>query len=211
MAVYNEILVGRFNNFIKKFMGFKGQSPAPQLASEITPAFTLDNGVENRFLMSWYRWGTGIQFAPTAAQANSVRLRNPAGSKVIVVLEKVSMSSLANDIVSGGRILSAGVLVTSDLTTRNAVSLDLRQQQIPFAGMNSTLKVSSAQGTSPNTDTVFLEMLQASDNVDFILSDDQQIALMPGDCWQFDTTTVNTRTLFSAVWRERVLEESEFN
>jgi hypothetical protein len=121
------------------------------------------------------------------------------------------MSSLANDIVSGGRILSAGVLVTSDLTTRNAVSLDLRQQQIPFAGMNSTLKVSSAQGTSPNTDTVFLEMLQASDNVDFILSDDQQIALMPGDCWQFDTTTVNTRTLFSAVWRERVLEESEFN
>src|SRR5713101_5173625 len=118
MGRFNEILVARYNRYLQKLFGIKGDAPVPILASEIMPSFSLFSGIENRFLESWYRYGIGIDIPAGAAGKNGqVRLRNPSGSNVLGVVEKVTMNSTA--------VLTFGVQVgqpNTDLGTLQAVS-----------------------------------------------------------------------------------------
>ncbi len=43
MALFNEILVGRYNRFLQRLLSMKGHPPAPQLASEIQPNFDVES------------------------------------------------------------------------------------------------------------------------------------------------------------------------
>src|SRR6267378_716671 len=208
MAPYNAILVGRYNEYLQKLFGIKGPAPAPQLSGDIQPSIGIFDGVENRYIQKWNRYGFGGSVGPVAAQANSVRIRNPASSGVLAVLEKFLFSSQAADTVGGGRILSAGVLPVIDLTVaQTGIKIDLRQGS--GTQSNSALRVSRDTGTSPNTDTVFACNIPANGFVDFILEEQQEIVLAPGDVWQFDNTTVNIRVAVTLMWRERAIEEGE--
>src|SRR5437879_1331505 len=100
MARYNEILVGRFNRFLQKVFAMKGEPPAPQLAGEISPNFQLFSGVENRYLEAWDRFAAGVNVAPVAGNLSGIRLRNPAGSNIVAVLERVTFNEAQNDIVA---------------------------------------------------------------------------------------------------------------
>ena len=90
MARFNEILAGRLNRAIQKFTSMKGEPPAPQLSGEMVPVFPLFWGAENRYLEGWQRFGFLI--LPNAAgvgNVNAYRLRNPAKSGVVAVVDVV--------------------------------------------------------------------------------------------------------------------------
>src|SRR5260370_18480671 len=111
MARYNEILVGRYNRMLQKLFGMKGGVVAPQLASEISAAFPLFSGVENRYLESWNRFTSVVNQVALAGTPAQWQLRNTT-SNVIAVIEKLTISSSTAQLVA----------VTTDLTPGQALS-----------------------------------------------------------------------------------------
>src|SRR5260370_10296088 len=94
MAKFNEILSGRFNRALQKMLSMKGGPPSAQLATEIGTQFQFPLGVEFRNLESWFRYGAAPGL-PAVAAANAVfRFRNPAGSNVVAVVEKLAFPGL---------------------------------------------------------------------------------------------------------------------
>lgn len=94
MALYNEILVGRFNELLTRMFGLKGQgSPAPQLAGEIAPSFDLGAPpIEARYIGGEQVWcGYGAAPAGGAGKNAFASLNNPTGSNVIAVVERVAV------------------------------------------------------------------------------------------------------------------------
>ena len=79
MAVFNEILVGRFNRALQKFTGIKGGPPAPTHSTEIMPVIPFPIGREFRYLESWALWGgpfvigapTGVLVASTSCACSA--------------------------------------------------------------------------------------------------------------------------------------------
>ena len=75
MAQFTELLVGRFNRFFQKYLQMKGPSPAPQLATEIAAAFSLDLDSDTYYRRGWERFGNTAQVTAVAAQTSARRLR----------------------------------------------------------------------------------------------------------------------------------------
>jgi hypothetical protein len=200
MAKYNEILVGRFNNALKKFFSMKGPAPAPQVAGEIGATIPLFFGVENRFLEEWTRFASFNAQAGVAATFASLRLRNPTGSNVIVVVEKIAVAFTVVDIVS----TFLGPL-TGDLATiiATATRLDARGRPAGSAVLS--------QGTPAAINTTNIWAADGAPNVtiDEVLDENQEITVLPGDVIQIQSQTANTLLRASIMWRERFLEESE--
>src|SRR5882672_5728754 len=93
MAIFNEILVGRYNRALQKLLGIKGTSPVRQIAGEITPALAMFYGVDNRFLETWYRYAFTFDQPAIPGLTTAVRFRNPANSAIMAVLESVKIWS----------------------------------------------------------------------------------------------------------------------
>jgi hypothetical protein len=206
MALYNEILVGRFNRFLQKLFAMKGGPPAPQLATEITPSFPLFSGAENRYLEAWDRYAAGVNVGPAAANMSGVRLRNPAGSNVVAVLERVSMNEAQNDVIAV-RWGTQG----ADLAVVQALNfnrLDSRSRPGP------TL-IFSNQATAPAvpvlTNQFTIEAADLLGHTSYVLMNDenQELVMLPGDAIQIEATTVNQNLRVFIWWRERFLEDSE--
>src|SRR5205085_6072826 len=101
MAKFNEILVGRFNTYLLKGMGMKGEPPAPQLAGEIVPSINLFHGTEDRFLEGWQIFAVTSDFTPGVGVFNKFRIRNPVNSGVVAVICSLKVGSTANDVLLG--------------------------------------------------------------------------------------------------------------
>lgn len=208
MAIFNEILAGRYNRALQKLLAIKGSPPVRQIAGEIFAALNMFYGVENRFVETWQRYGAGFAAGPVVAQACNFRMRNPAGSNVIAVLEKLTISSTANDQFAFGRQAGAGTLPTTDLTaSQQGFEIDLRQG--PFVQQNSVLRVSRDTGQSAPNNLWVLPQALANTTLDLILFEDHEISIAPGDVIEVASTTVNAKCFFGLIWRERALEESE--
>src|SRR5260370_12541687 len=93
MAQLNEILVGRVSRGLQKLFGIKGSSPVSTMAPEVMPIHPLFNGVENRYLDGWNRFGADFNQPAVAASQGGIRLRNPATSNVIAIFEKIAMAN----------------------------------------------------------------------------------------------------------------------
>jgi len=93
MALYNEILVGRYNRSLQKLFGIKGSPPAPQLSSDIQTSHSFFSGQENRYPESWYLYGVPKAFAASAANRNQFRIRNGVTSGVIAVVSMIHLSN----------------------------------------------------------------------------------------------------------------------
>src|SRR5713101_6850733 len=99
MGIFNEILAGRYNRALQKQFAIKGSPPVRQLGGEVTPQVSLFYGRENRFTETWNVFGQLHNVPALAANLSQSRLRNPFGSNVIAVVEKITFSSgLANQI-----------------------------------------------------------------------------------------------------------------
>lgn len=202
MAKYNEILVGRFNNALKKIFSMKGPAPAPQLSSEIAATVSMFYGAEHRFLEQWDRYGAYTTVAGVAASFSTVQFRNPSGSNVVAIVEKLTAHYNAIDIVQGfiGAI-AADLLTVSPLTNAR---FDSRGRPQP-----SLIRSTNANGAAFVQNSQWAAQAGVNGNIDVIATDIQEMPILPGDGLLIQSQTANTLLRCTVFWRERSLEESE--
>lgn len=207
MAIYNEILVGRFNRSLQKLFGVKGGPPVPQLAADIQPSHSLFSGAENRYLESWFRYaGRVVLGAGGAGNFSVVRIRNVANSNVIAVIEKILVIGGAGD----NPTLRIGIAGTGNQptlgTAATSSALDPRGQLISsmdMSGKNNS--VATGQGTIIMTGA----FNAVSVPFEFITDTIHELPLLPTCSYDVESVVANQSITVSMVWRERFLEESE--
>lgn len=205
MAVYNEILAGRFNRALQKLTSIKGSPPVRTLGSEILPVFPMFWGVENRYLESWDRFGAYVNQPAVAANFSQVRMRNPAGSNIVAVFEKITWFD-ANlspeiDILAMQVGPDLGQLATGVALTANR--FDNRGRPQP------TLLMSRTAAAQPSAIQLAVTVAGPAGVYDIIVYENQEIPLLPGDCLTIGNSGTNTSLNVNFWWRERFLEDSE--
>lgn len=209
MARYNEILVGRYNRFLQKLFGMKGGAPAPQLSSDVQTVLQLFSGVEHRYLEGWDRFGLLQNVPAVALNTSGVRFRNPAVSNVVAVFEKIVLTGFIVSVT-----LAHGTAI-ADLATAGLVNtrLDPRgraQSTVIETFQNNAVAVPGLTNTVNLYETINNTVAGAGGEVsDVILTINQEIPLLPGDALQATADGVNAQINVAAIWRERLLEESE--
>jgi hypothetical protein len=199
MAVFNEILVGRFNRGLQKLFGVKGIVPVRALAPEIMPVHVIFQGVETRFLDGWSRFANSFRIPQNAAQTAGFRIRNPQNSNTIAILESIMLGATFTEFVREDQL--PGTL--GDLTTNPSVTFDTRLS-------NSPVCICSQSNVSPPTSLlVALIGVQPFTLYQLINDENQEQTLLPGFALQWSNQTVNQDLDVSLIWRERFLEESE--
>jgi hypothetical protein len=210
VARFNEILVGRFNRFAQKYFGMKGGPVAAQLASEVSMFHEFFSGVENRALEGWFEYWAVFTVVSVAAVATAVRMRNPAGSNVVAVFEKIgTLFSIAADIPHLQMQPTNADL--SLLGYQNNARRDARLvPQGALVGQQPSLISSGSDATHPGgliDRQLGIGILNQA--YDFIVSPDQEITLFPGDALQVTSNVANQNMPVNLMWRERPLEDSE--
>ena len=207
MARFNEILSGRFNRALQKFLSMKGGPPSAQLASEVTPNIQFNQmGVDFRFLENWNRFGVGVNVPAIAAQNNSVVFRNPPLSNVMAVIERLSVAQGIADTL----VLS---LITGALAQANAVG-QRNMDNRTTSGTGPTLGA-VCQTTFGNNVAVAggvigrITIPGGGTDYSIITHEDQQLTIAPNDSLQVTGVAVNTVLVVNIWWRERFLEDSE--
>lgn len=203
MAVYNEILAGRFNRALQKLFGMKGPPPTPQLASEIIPVHPFASGAEHRYLEGWERFAIVILQPAVAAQTSGIRFRNPSGSNVMAVFEKVTITNQATQ--TDQPIVDYGTATADNgtLVSLASTQLDFRSRPTP------TLIASRAAPPVSNLAAIWQTAYTAQISYDMIWDEGQEITLGPGFALGMRSAQVNVSLTVSVIWRERALEESE--
>lgn len=201
MARYNEILVGRFNRFMQKIFSMKGPASLVSLTDELQPTFQFFNGAENRYLESWDRYGAIITQPAVAANFGQIRFRNPVGSNVVVVVEKVTFSGTLADIA-----LFQVAPQVSDLATAVVLTLSRFDNR---GRAQATLLVSRTAAGAGVTPTQWQGNFLANTTLDVLTTDLQEFPILPGDCLNLGSNTVNQALNVAVWWRERFLEDSE--
>jgi len=201
MAQYNEILAGRFNRAIQKFLSMKGGPPAAQLAGDIAFTFEFPLGNDFRFLEGWQRWGATTTILGGAGQTSQVRLRNPLTSGIVAVVEKITIGNPGAAAVFTVEQHQTNIDLT---TTQTSIPLDIRQST--FGG---TSKFSfTANGVIAGFQ---IEVIRLLTNVtqSLIISPNQELTLLPGHALSILDNTVAATMDVVLQWRERTLEASE--
>jgi hypothetical protein len=204
MARFNEILAGRYNRFLQKLLQLKGGPPASQLASEIMPVFPFFSGRENRFLEGWSTFGFTRTIVGVAAVAGACRIRNPVGSNLVAVFEKISVGAAA---VADQPLVELQA-TTGDLITPFQIiptRWDARQ------GQNSSTMIfsDSSGGSVIGLQAKLQGFFTAGNAYEFINTDINELPLLPGDAIQVQSNVANQAFVVSWLWRERQLEDSE--
>jgi hypothetical protein len=207
MAIYNEILTGRYARALQKLFSMKGPVPMKQLSGELMTVLPIFWGAEARYLEGWGLYGFFGSVAAVAANISGHNLRNPVGSNVIAVFTKISVYPAAG--AAGRALVSVGVSA-ADLVTPISlanVALDSR------GPVNAPSLIYTQQNTTPTiaslNNTLFVGNQNATVPQDAILQDDQEFPLLPGSALRVTGDTVNQTVQVALWWRERFLEESE--
>jgi hypothetical protein len=204
MALFNEILTGRFSRGLQKLLAIKGEKPTPQIASEITPVLVLPEGLcEDWYLHGWNYFANRGTIGPVAANFNEFQLRNPASSNVIAVVTKILAGSQ-----SGGEVFG--------LTGSQGNPADLASVGTPYAldgrtNTNSTLIPSSATvaAIANLAGGITIGQTVGASELDLIVHRHQEIPMLPGAALRLTFNTANTTSSVTIHWRERFLEEQE--
>src|SRR5712664_893962 len=188
MALYNEILVGRFNRALQKLFGMKGGAPSRQLSSEISVNVEFPLGVEFRYLETWDRFSIALNIGPVAAQNGAIRFRNPANSNVVAVIEKLTVFQQ-----TGAAPLQIN-LERSNVVTADLASIANRVlQRLDPRGRDSySITLSSANNVASIGVNHFAgSMAPLGATFEFIFNEHQEITVLPGDTAQLTSQTVN--------------------
>ncbi|SRR5713101_2751382 len=216
MAIYNEILEGRFNRGLQKLFATKGGPPVRQLGAEIMPVIAMFNGVENRFLEGWNRYSINNFSAAVVGQRSCIALSNPAdnpgfstfNSKVIVVVEKILLfnSGAAADTPAFGYRTSrlAGLVAAGN----QPFALDARSSVQTFR-QGSVLIAETGVTAVALPFLVHQVGLAINAQIDLIVSGDHELPLLPGDSLFYQSGILNQQIQWSVIWRERPMTESE--
>jgi hypothetical protein len=205
MAVYNEVMVGRYVRFLQKFLGIKGRQPAPlTFSGELSAMWPLFHGVENRYLESWDRYAFAFALAAGGAgNFNQFRIRNPAASNAITVFERIAFCSSVAD----SPLLTHGA-AAADLTS----AVTITNARWDSRGRPTSAMIASDNSVTPQTNlasTAYAANTAANVPIEFIWYENQEIPLLPGDAIQITSNVGNQGNQAMFWWRERALEEGE--
>ncbi len=200
MARFNEILVGRYNRMVQKLLSMKGPATLVTISDEAQAVFSLFYGVENRYLEGWDRFGTGFLTAAVVAQNSAFLLRNPKASNVLGVIEKLTVTETTFDAITLSNNITPD---PANLATLAANSrLDAR-------GRPAATCIPSFGNNAAGGNTFYIAGIPANAPYDFILEEEQEITLLPGDNLTVLTANLNVAIRIGCLWRERFLEDSE--
>lgn len=197
------VWLGRFERWLEKYFNAKGGGVVLDIEPSVRCVISLPIGNEDRYLQSWNRFISAPTVNALAANSGGARLRNPAGSNVIAVIEKLEFHP---NVASASTFKIQMGTATSDLTTSGS---GFRQD--PRGNPNSS-SISSVQTATPaNLSTTIGEVIcsQTGATYPYIVTVDQELTLLPGDALQVVDQTVNEQFFMFWMWRERALESSE--
>lgn len=202
MALYNEILTGRHNRFVQKLFGMKGRPPAPQLSGDVQLSQPFFHGAENRFIESWNLWAGSVLIPANAANVNQFRMRNPALSAVIAVVEKLTIFSSA---IAPDEVDVSFLATNADLTVFASQARDTRLGLVAQSPIQlSQTNVTTGAGTP-------FDRVSLGTNVPttVIAEENQELVLSPGFALVVQGTVANINMGVTVYWRERPMEEGE--
>jgi len=210
MAIFNEILAGRFNKALVKLFNMKSApaAPAAALGSEIIPAIQMYYANECRVLEGWQRFAAAFSAAAGGAgNMTIIQVLNPAGSKTVVVFEKALFSN--NNAATTFCLVTYGITGIGIGGGSGQSNVGLDNRGIPSSTLLATSKNNTAAGQ--NGIAILKAPLLANTNLELIVTDDQELTLLPGSFYQFGTNTLNQSVDITVTWRERPLEDSELS
>lgn len=208
MAVYNEILVARYNRLLQKLTAIKGGPPAAPLGAEIMPVLPLEDfGAENRSIAGWDRFGLNTQAAAGVGLLAKVQIRNPADSVTVAVIEK-----LAFLLIGATQDFPTVLIATTNVDLVTVISTNGARFD-PRGRRGSKLVVSIATTAGGLGGFIIWNGTGSGANgsgiVEVITTRNQEIPLLPGDSLALVGSVANTPLTPSFFWRERFLEDSE--
>lgn len=211
MAIYNEILAGRFNRSLQKIFAIKGSPPVRQIGGEIVPVHLLRSGVEHDYLEGWNRYASVLSVVGAAGNSATIRLTNDIGTNVIAVIEKLlvwaTIATIAPiNFTNFQTLVSGHVPVLTGAVGGNALDFRISPNSNQFG---STLQMSSSANTNGAGSALAQMNLAANVEQDFILFEDQELTMGPQSLLQIASNTAANTLAMSVIWRERLLEESE--
>lgn len=205
MSIYNEILSPRFQNAVKKLFSMKGGQGMRQVSGELIPVLPFPVGAEFRWLENWDLFALSVSPTGGAGQNAATRIRNPAGSNLVIVVYGLIASVTTAQAVSIFEVPASSS--PGDLTTvasNTNARLDGRGRQQPTAVVSQTANY----GAVPAVQNINFN-LGANQPFQLVQDAIQEIPLLPGNTLDVFAGTVATLLGVTYMWRERLLEESE--
>lgn len=209
MALYNEILAGRFNRFVQKHFSMKGREGMPTLAADLQVNIQLWSEAENAYLEGWDLFGSFLSNAANAAGAAGQRLRNPAGSGVIAYLERYS---IASSVAENPAVLIEIFPTTVDYAVIQPVpALDGRGRAASTLVLSKTNAATAGVLLSGGNGLIGGFLTAAANAIGYDLIQDPRagIPILPGRAVNIVGGVVNDNLAGTVRWRERALESSE--
>lgn len=201
MALFNEILVGRYNGILHKLLGMKEGAPAPQLSPDVTPTLVLENDrPEYGYLAGDKILAAHEGIAGDATHYPVIQFKNPADSGILAVLESVLCSLSATGLIELRFVSTAG----GNETGNQHASRDRR-----YTGRGSCVMTNQAPLAIPANILVSQQLILAQTIYQLL----PLPIVLPPDVSGNSVITIsgplNTTLRVSCMWRERALEPSE--
>jgi hypothetical protein len=205
VALFNEILVGRYNSLLTKLLSIKGPAPSPVVAPEIMPVLTLESDRPEWLFLGGQRllWGLALQNSAVALRALSA-LENPAGSGVLVVLERLSFIAVTGAMPFHIRPISGASGLPA---SGGAVARDTRLNPAGTAVSSAAIMNSGQAGAPPINGS---DAYHSVAPVNVVQEIPIQLMLTPGfGVVVYGEAAVGQDYRLTWWWRERALEEAE--
>jgi len=179
-------------------MGMKGQEiVAGELSPEISPTWTLeDNAIEWGFLKDVRYCSVGV-YQASGAPISNCRLRNIAGSGVLVVIDEIWVTPEGNT----GIVLRLGPTVDQTVlaNVHAAGAVDSR-----WGFQEPSLQISSGNTAVTGSYAMMREYATGRARTEY----NKQIVMVPGTHLDIGTTSAEY-CLFNILWHERALTPLE--
>lgn len=206
----NEVQVGRYNGILAKLLSMKERAPTPVVGAEIIAGITLEQDrPEWKFLGGESLVMAAGSAAQTAVNFAKFKLRNPASSGVIIVLEELilfnenvtgSGDAVAWELQPAGSVVGFGLALAQQRDTRKGISDNQAVSgQVYSAGsvggiLGNGYRFRTVAPTMATGPAMYRPLIVISPGFDLVGQSQNNVAL-----------TIVAQFL----WRERILEPSE--
>jgi len=213
VTVYNEILAGRFNRFVQKYLSMKGPTSLVAVTPDLRLVHQFFSGAENRYTEGWDSYGIFVQVAATAAQTSQFSFRNPLASGIVAVVTRLQVS----DPTPGTAATSSTIcnIVRGMTTDQNTgivnAPLNWDQRGRPMPTIVVTKNVGVPVATGGTAVSFYSNCGFAANAAQEIMGPAglPEIPILPLSGLLIVSGAVNTALSVNIWWRERPLEDSE--
>jgi len=195
----SQIQTGRYADLLRRYLGMKGVTEvAGELSPEISPVFILESDLPEWNFLKGTKLMSGVWTrGPVAAQNSAVRLRNPAGTGVVAIINEIQGESNNASVIIVARDTDQGNLAT----ILPSVSRDTRTPATDSSAL--------IQSTGNNVATLGESFLTFQILATTTFRGTPSLVLTPGFQMQLTCLTVNSDIRGFFQWRERRLDVLE--